>query len=518
VKIVPVGEHVWGEAVLCCGDRLASGILWSLQDQHIGITPRLAAQLAVVIGGSHRDAGPVWERLFESLVASLDLTSAPGRFGLNPTFNRMYTVLGVAGPLIRKECAAMGRTYLLSRDAHHSPVTKSEYEQYDKALEAGLISAAQNLPLERLGFEIAHLLSSASRESPLDVTAKTALPSIDRAAAALIQDQASSIPRSRWVPRRPPTPDFAPKNRRSPGPNEDAIEGIVKTTREAHISSMIQSEFLNPPALMADRLTQSGFLIHDRRPHREKLRDVLVACMMPYETRQLASSAFLKACWFECMAQLGILLTNYKLFRTEFRWIEGDRFGRVRDTSLFLDQISSAGAGLIMSDAVRRWYLAALKWLPGYIDERAPFRPIGGDVQRPDRWAVSAWQNQQDRQRWIETEESAGAGAGAGAVPASRFSSVHVMVILPSTEQGAPGGESILLGQLQVELGLGRSARRNSSITYAPPSVGNDAWIFCPRNAPRINLQNQLSDNPVAVSGMLQRAWLDQLIQEVWSE
>jgi hypothetical protein len=398
-------------------------------------------------------------------------------------------------------------------------VSPDEYRQYDRDLEEYLIRAADNIANGGLGREHAYLLSTASRESPGNTAARTSLPRIDRAAAALMWGSAPSLPAPRWQPRQPPLHDFSPRNRRSPGPNQESVEGIVQTIREADLGSIVPSEFLNPKELLADRLTQTGYFIYERRPHREKLRDALVACVMPYQTRQLASGAFVKACWFDCMANLGILLANSKLYQSEFRWIEEDAFQRVHDCSFFLDRVSSAGPGLAMSDRVRRWYLAALGWLPGYLDERAPSRPVSaGDVQEPEQWAAAAWHSQRDHPRWGDEDREPSDGSAAE-ISASRFSFVHVMLVLPSTAL-QPGGEAGLLGRLQGELGLGSSPRRNVSLTYVPPSVAPAGWSFCSRGAPLedVHLPDRSAGGWRDLAGALERVWLDRLTREVWRE
>src|SRR4029079_7111242 len=48
---------------------------------------------------------------------------------------------------------------------------------------------------------------------------------------------------------------------------------------------LVLAEFLNPPLVLVDRLLNSGYLVHERRPRRAKLRDALVVGLMPHEVR-----------------------------------------------------------------------------------------------------------------------------------------------------------------------------------------------------------------------------------------
>ncbi len=511
-----VSDSVWKPVLTQYPGRVTSAILWALQDLHIGITPRLAAQLAATVGRHNGGSGRVWRAVFENLVAALDLHSAPGRFGLFPGANRIYSTLKVAGPLVRRACAAAGRTYLLFQGSVDVSVSTDDYQRYDLELEEQLVTAAREITKDALGKEHASVLSTLSRESPGNVAARTLLPDIDRTAAALMWDPAPRLPASRWQPRQSPLAGFSPRNRRSPGPNQGAVEGLVQTTREADLGSILQTEFLNPKPLLADRLTQTGYFIYERRPHREKLRDALVVAVLPPQVSQLPSGSFVRACWFDCIANLGVLLSNYKLLRSEFRWIEGDAFQRVRECSLFLDDAASAGPHLAMNDRVRRWYLAALRWLPQYLDERGPFRPLPAEAfDQPERWAVTAWTVQKDHPHWSQGDGEQNEACGAG-LPAPRFSFAHIMLFLPASYRQA-GGEAGLLGRLQGDLKLGGSLRHSVSVTYVPSSVAGNGWQFCPRNAPPVQPRNQ-SGTPRELAGKLERLWLDELIREVWHE
>src|SRR5262249_41261470 len=198
--------------------------------------------------------------------------------------------------------------------------------------------------------------------------------------------------------------------RPSPGQQEGRIEGLRHSRGEAHFGSIVLSEFLNHPVVLVDRLLNSGYLVHERRPRREKLRDVLVVGVMPHDVRGTVQGSLAKACWLDCMSRLGRVLSGARLGDSEVPWIAGDGSGRARCCAFPLGNLppDAAGAG---DQSFRSAFMTLLRWLPGYFDTRTGFRPLGlGPSVSPDQWAVAAW----------------AANAGGSAAPMERFAFVHV--------------------------------------------------------------------------------------------
>src|SRR6185436_19227566 len=133
--------------------------------------------------------------------------------------------------------------------------------------------------------------------------------------------------------RSTPAPSYVPKRRPAAEGHGGRVEGLAQGRGEGQLGSMVLSEFLNPPLVLVDRLLNSGYLVHERRPRRAKLRDALVVGLMPHEVRATPQGAFAKACWLDCMSRLPRRLSSARLRDSEFRWIEGDAGGRARCAS-----------------------------------------------------------------------------------------------------------------------------------------------------------------------------------------
>src|SRR5262245_54415690 len=193
---------------------------------------------------------------------------------------------------------------------------------------------------------------------------------------------------------------------------------------------MVLSEFLNPRLVLIDRLLNSGYLVHERRPRRAKLRDALVVGLMPHEVRATPQGAFAKACWIDCMSRLARRLVSSRLHDSEFRWIEGDAAGRVRRVSFPVSQVP-ADLARGRYAAFRDAFMTLSRWVPDYFETRAGFRPLRADpntIANADEWAIAAWAAH------VDPDQRAEADTPKGSVDS--FSFVHVMVFHPPISDG----------------------------------------------------------------------------------
>jgi hypothetical protein len=491
--------------------RLAHAVLWTLQDAHVGITPRLAHDLARVFvePGLRAGVGPgrpaaarasdhpiVWSRLLRRLQDSLPRTDRSGLVAGNVP---AYIVLKVVKPIVRESCRQLGYGCLLCHDEPASGVTAEEYAAYGAALEREVSRAAERMAAGPLfATEHGNVIAALSEPSPHG-RSRTSVPELDRASLAMLLGLEAEIDVPARASRRTPAPTYVSRSRPSPGDQEGRIEGLRHSRGEAHFGSIVLSEFLNHPVVLVDRLLNSGYLVHERRPRREKLRDVLVVGLMPQAVRATLQGSFAKACWLDCMARLGQVLAGARLGDSEFRWIEGDLSGRARCCSFPLGQLpadlASGGA-----QAFRRAFVTVLRWLPDYFDTRAGFRAIGiKPSASPEQWAVGAW----------------AANAEPRVAPMERFSFVHVMVFHPSMgmESGAHAAGAKRLGTLRAGLRLGYSPRRHTSVTYVSGDGDRTPWHFGAGTDPYRALA---AGDGGALSRQLQATWLDQLTREIW--
>jgi hypothetical protein len=262
---------------------------------------------------------------------------------------------------------------------------------------------------------------------------------------------------------------------------------------------MVLSEFLNPPLVLIDRLLNSGYLVHERRPRRAKLRDALIVGLMPHEVRATPHGAFAKACWADCMTRLARRLVSARLRDSEFRWIEGDAAGRARRAAFPLGDVpADLGAG--PHAAFRDAFLTLSRWVPDYFETRAGFRPLQTEtIASVGEWVVAAWAAHVDR--------------------VDSFSFVHVMVFHPpiEDERGAAAESARRLGTLRAGLRLGYRRRRQASVTYVPGDRDRDTrWHFGSDSDPYRALTPMSSDGAATLAGALQSSWLDRLTKDIW--
>jgi hypothetical protein len=435
--------------------RLAHATLWVLQDAHVGITPKLAHELGRLFARQGPGDAGVWSKLFHHLQQALPRTERSGLVAGNAP---VYVVQNLVKPIVRQACAELGHTCLLCQeeidaeiDAEHDvAVTADEYAAYGASLERITSRLAAQLAAEPLfAREHGNVVAALSEPSP-DGRSRAIVPDIDRDSLALLLGLDAAVDVPDRASRSAPAPSYVPKRRPATHGQGGRVEGLRHARGEGQLGSMVLSEYLNPPLVLVDRLLNSGYLVHERRPRRAKLRDALVVGVMPHEVRASPHGAFAKACWLDCMARLARRLSSARLQDSEFRWIEGDAGGRARRSSFLLNQVPpdlAAGRHAAFRDA----FMTLSRWVPDYFETRAGFRPLRADtIATVDEWALAAW--------------------GAHADQVEGFSFVHVMLFHPLLDEGggAAANGAARLGRLRAGLGLGYRRRRQATVTYVP--------------------------------------------------
>ena len=512
IRLVP--PSVWRPEVARYGDaarsaidpwsdaaRLAHATLWVLQDAHVGITPRLAHELGRLFVRRGPDAG-VWSKLFHRLQETLPRTE---RSGLVAGSAPVYVVQHLVKPIVRQACAELGHTCLLCQEEIDvdAAVTADEYAAYGASLERITSRLAAQLAAEPLfAREHGNVVAALSEPAP-QARSRAVVPQIDRDSLALVLGLDAAIDVPDRASRSAPAPSYVPKRRPAMDGHGGRVEGLRHTRGEGQLGSMVLSEFLNPPLVLVDRLLNSGYLVHERRPRRAKLRDALVVGVMPHAVRATPQGALAKACWLDCMARLARRLCAARLQDSEFRWVDGDAAHRARCASFPLanvphDRADSAHA--IFRDA----FMTLARWIPDYFETRAGFRALGIDTPgNVDEWV----------DEWIV----AAGGAHVGDI--DRFSFVHVMVFRPPIEDasGAAADGAGRLGRLRAGLRLGYRRRRHVSVTYVPGHASRDArsWHFGSDSDPYRGLAPSAADG-AALARALQTTWLDRLTKDIW--
>jgi hypothetical protein len=421
-------------------------------------------------------------------------------------------VQNLVKPIVREACAELGYTCLLCQDDTEGAVTDDEYAAYGAGLEriASRI-AAQFAAGPLFAAEHGNIVAALSEPSP-SVRSRAVVPEIDRDSLAWLLGLDAEVSFPERASRSTPTPSYVPKRRPAADGQGGRIEGLRQGRGEGQLGSIVLSEFLNHPLVLVDRLLNSGYLVHERRPRRAKLRDALVVGLMPHEVRATPQGGFAKACWVDCMARLASRLAAARLQDSEFRWIEGDAAGRVRRTSFPLGQAPRdvpAGRHAAFRDA----FMTLSRWVPDYFETRAGFRPLRADattIASAEEWAIAAWAAHVDR------DERAGSDAPTGSVEG--FSFVHVMVFHPPIDDG-PGAAAEgagRLGRLRAGLRLGYRRRRHASVTYVPLDRDTRPWRFGSNSDPYGALTPTPSEDGAALARALQSSWLDRLTRDIW--
>ena len=507
VRLVP--PSVWGPEVARYAEprgsidpwtdpaRLAHATLWVLQDAHVGITPKLAHELGRLFARKGPVEPGVWPKLFRRLQEGLPHTERSGLVAGNAP---VYVVQKLVKPIVRQACAELGYACLLCQDDPADAVTADEYAMYGAALERIASRIAGQLAAGPLfAAEHGNVVAALSEPSP-HARSRAVVPEIDRDSLALVLGLDAGVDFPERASRSTPAPSYVPKRRPAAEGNGGRVEGLRQGRGEGQLGSMVLSEYLNPPLVLVDRLLNSGYLIHERRPRRAKLRDALVVGVMPHEVRASPQGAFAKACWLDCMARLARRLSSARLQDSEFRWIEGDAGGRARRSSFLLRDVPTEMAAGRHAD-FRDAFMTLSRWVPDYFETRAGFRELRAETATPanaDEWAIAAWT--------------------AHARQADGFSFVHVMVFHPPIDErrgpAAAGAER--LGRLRAGLHLGYRRRRHASVTYVPLDRDGRPWHFGSDSDPYRALMPTPSQSGASLARSLQSSWLDRLTKEIW--
>lgn len=543
----PLVEGVFG-SLPAPARRLALAILTTLHDRHVGITPPIAAELAPLLLDPAARPKPqgVWAATIGRLAAELappdrarigaQATSSPA-FGLLLGARPLYVVLRLALPLVEVACRRLGRCYLFCADEVPRSVATDDYAAYVRDLAGAIVALAQeqNEPVKLLWQDWALTLSSLTRSGDLTHFSGSAVPQTDLPALGMLlrldpnlDSNAAHAPKVRNLARQRQVYNRQLK--------EGGIDGIRLTRDVDEIDTILLSEFLNPPLILGDRLANSGYLAIRREPKPVKLRDVLVAALAPGETRALASADLVKACWFDLMARLSLILRQNDLHQSEFRWIEGDAFGRERHQALLLRAIPQfeTAPERNFSRNYRQQFLTALRWLPSYLDTRAEFDPLpestapGNGLTGMQSWLAQAWLHQPDNDGWrdlayeVASRRDQAPGQARrqrdeGRLDVRQFAYVHLMVFL-STQWQNDSKAANLLATLYGSLRLGQHPGAHISLTWLPDRSDDLAgWWFRARQQPTTALFSQGEEASLSeIAGRLAETWLEQLTKEMW--
>jgi hypothetical protein len=524
--------------------RFARSVLVTMHDRHVGVTPKLAADLARLLLNPYAGTGDqnAWGDVHRQLVKALSARKQD-----SPQFRRKgsglllgsiptYSILHLAMPIVEQACRRIGCCYLFCADKVKRSVQMSEYDEYAKKLSQTISELANNEDDDEFQLflkEQAFALASLSQAPAILGHTGTPLPQVDESALRLLLHLEPDTSSSRRSSQRLPRPAVHRGQQRTPRQEEGGIDGVRSNKRVEDVDNMLLVEYMYPRPIRIDRVINTGFLTFQRESKHQRARDVLVAALMPGQVRAMLSADFVKACWFDCVMRFSLLLRQSHLHQSEFRWIEGDAFDRARRCTFFLQDLPAFRTAFETSPsaAYRHEFLTKLRWLPSYLDTRDRFNLLPGygekvktaretsDRKRLEDWICSAWATQTDHLRWARRESSASRPihSVSSRFQVDEFAYVHVMLFLPEDERDKGRTNAFNLGRLHAGLGLSNQQNQNVSITWVPRRLDDvTAWAFDARLRPDSLLfpVDPPSIDHREIAGRLEQTWFDQWIKE----
>ena len=423
---------------------LALGITSALHNQHTGITPLLAYQLAEAIiqkSSAYRDdpARSLVIRLRESLKRLYDsrgILKYPenDQYALILRTSVNYSVFKLIAPIIDTLCRDVLKKTMLFSENPRTSVTLTDYQAYDIELRYAFMSVCQPnskvLPETFWQDRALTLINLTAQRSSDEVNL---YPSNTLQEMDIFLNLNSSPPNTRSKQHRVDIP--LPSQQVDPRLNESGIDSISMTTNTNELHRRLYSEYQYPQAIQMDRIFNSGYMAFKPPPLPIQQQDTLILAMFP-GIFGANVSAFLKTTWFNFTMYMADILRSNHLDQSQFRWIEGDALYRARQHKLALKDIEHLHppATQAFPASYRQHYLRSLGWFPDFMDSKRRFQKLNFEdsayANHPtypllSHWYYGAWQMQmRDAEENDEEIES-------DSLHLDDYRFVHVMLFAP---------------------------------------------------------------------------------------
>lgn len=477
----------------------AAEVVGLSHQRHIGITPRLAADLSRLLLLRTPPTYGVWQGVHTRLVKAYweEQDSIPqGAHTLTFHADPFYFLWRVALPVVQMGLTQIGKCYLFAADEEDATVTANDYTRYSDELHNAINAlATTNRKDEHYRWfwrERALTLASLTESGTLNEQISEVEPLQSATFFRLGQEFEINLPASQTRHLHMPTRDFRTRSQR-----EDSVEGVYLTRDADELSSMLASELLVEDELLLDKLFNTGFLAIERQSKRQKPRDALIAAITPSIWQQSNMSAFVKACWFNAMLYIGAILRQNQRLQSEFRWIESDDWGQSRTTVYPLNRMPTKGvvfSGAVTS-AVRGQFLKTLRWLPALFDSRARFQSLHTLLYHPPTtleqavaWVGEVWHHQQDEMPLPTRTLAAipGIARGQKQIPIADYAYVHLLLCLPWTwREERESVSAAALTDFARATRMRNEAGIHLSVTWVPETLRlQSGWEMKARSLP----------------------------------
>lgn len=537
---------------------LARGILSSLHDRHIGITPKLALDLATCMQSNDATKYPEpWQsvrfRLQETLfeLAGISKTEAErlpvGTFRLYFNASISYTVFHIALPLVEKACRQIKTSILFAEDDDIEAILWSGYPRYEKEISAKIKAFAESkeVTLPSLFWQERALVLDGlarTREKAHSRNENRIRPAVNPLDLGLLLRLDPEMNESQDFPKQDLLPYHQPDMyaRRLPDAGTD---GVHITHRLEDIHRRVLTEWLYPELIQLDHLLNEGFLATRRPPQPIRLRDILIVGILPRNFNAHTTGGpgrLIKSCWSDFILRVGPLLQRSGLDRSELRWIEGNEAGRFLTWSMLVNELPDSLSMESGKDEQRQRQRARIfgGWLQHYLDSHVFFQSPGGtpnensqDVNQAftlETWLSQMWRSQKDNQAWHKQGNQNGTEPRLSAqdlegifsdypLDTGQYVYTHVMLFLSENQisgNGMENNDNIAYWKRLFSL---KSYRNSLSLTTVPDRVmAVSKWMFCGSyhsNKPLVDTDRTISISELA--GELETRWIRNIIEDL---
>lgn len=534
----------------------ARALLTELHNRHVGMPVRVVPGLVKLLTAPIFPSQVLspWKEVFTRLLAEIRPdqprgTTRPARpmaqaglsWGAAPT----YVIRRIVVPLVEAACLEINKCLLLSEDESIAQdILLPELELYEKKIVSLIQDFAKVLPkdprFDLFWKERAAALftfSSASRSG------KT-LPDPEPLSTGFLL-RLDALPKSARKYEHLKRIHLRYSKHRSRQLREEGLAGIVQTRSPEMIQRMILSEMINPYPVLVDRVLNSGYLVTERLPRRERLRDALMITFLPPKMQVQPASDFLRACWLNATSLIYQALLNNHLHDSLLIWVEGTAMDRFNVTAVSLAEMRSSlmeNSSFEVSHArvFRQGFIHQAQLLPQLIDRRREPTYISvEDNELPAdsaQWVYRVWETPFIQKRRIPSAKSMDGMEKIIEEPmqlktlVQKFAYVHVMSLLsldeiPEQDQGDPQASNLALRLAQNIYSDEHKGFYHSETWMHPQNFkqGKADEPLCQftgafQRCPIHWSGEQPAGDFVAAAQALEQVWVEEIIQEMQRE